>query len=297
MKEKIAIVVVTFNRLNLLRECIAVLQKQTCPADAIIVINNNSTDGTSDWLNTQESLTVVHQENLGGAGGFHRGIKEAYETGYDWVWVMDDDVEPAVDCLENLMKYTSISECIHPIRKYLDGEVVDGELIWDLTRNSMLFLSNRSLKNGKEYWTINNACFEGMLISKKLIEKIGFPDPRFFIVYDDFIYGFYASLYTNVIVVKSALMIRKKLSSTEKWSPMYMYYSMRNLFLIEEYKEKFFPLSSKKEIKKTHFRAPISNARMILKLRDYSITQKKKLLFAVFKGYIDGRQKKVGKSF
>ena len=99
----IAAVVVTYNRLALLKDCIEALRHQTRRLDAIIVINNSSTDGTRDWLESQNDLYVVHQENGGGALGFYRGMKEAFAKGYDWVWMMDDDVEPLTSCLQEVV--------------------------------------------------------------------------------------------------------------------------------------------------------------------------------------------------
>lgn len=295
MTEKVAVVVVTYNRLTLLQECIPALRSQTRRPDAIIVVNNDSNDGTEEWLMKQNDLQIVNQENVGGAGGFHRGIREAYEQGFDWIWVMDDDVEPKHDCLENLLSYKLISGCIHPIRRYLDDKLVDGELIWDLSSDNMMFMENISYKNGKDFWTTNNACFEGMLISRNVVDKIGFPDKRFFFVYDDLIYGFYASLYTNVIFVRSALLIRKKLSTSENWTPNYMYYSQRNKHLVMEYHLKFFPNANHKIIQKNHRLSPLHNIKMILKLRNYTWTQKKDLVSAVVRGYRDSRKKKVFK--
>jgi len=67
-KETIAAVVVTYNRLTLLKKCIASIKKQTRKIDKIIVINNGSTDQTGDWLKKEKGLTVITQGNLGGAG-------------------------------------------------------------------------------------------------------------------------------------------------------------------------------------------------------------------------------------
>ncbi|MCB9247374.1 MAG: glycosyltransferase [Ignavibacteriales bacterium] len=99
---KIAAVVVTYNRLGLLKECIDSLRGQTRKLDEIIVVNNDSKDGTKEWLEEQKDVTKIHQENLGGAGGFHNGMKAAYEKGYDWIWLMDDDCLPKLNALEYL---------------------------------------------------------------------------------------------------------------------------------------------------------------------------------------------------
>ena len=65
-------VVVTYNRKELLKRNITCLRANT-PVSSIVVVNNGSTDGTGEWLDDQKDLTVIHQENVGGSGGFYRG--------------------------------------------------------------------------------------------------------------------------------------------------------------------------------------------------------------------------------
>ncbi|RYF54393.1 MAG: glycosyltransferase, partial [Cytophagaceae bacterium] len=110
--QTVAAVVVTYNRLNDLKLCIDSLNQQTRPLDAIIVINNGSTDGTSGWLAEQNGLTVVTQSNLGGAGGFATGIETAYQAGFNWLWCMDDDCLAAPNALEVLLASPNIGPCI-----------------------------------------------------------------------------------------------------------------------------------------------------------------------------------------
>src|ERR671932_422316 len=110
--QTIAAVVVTYNRQGDLAACIDSLRRQTRKLDAIIVINNGSTDGTADWLVSQPSLTVVTQDNQGGAGGFATGIDTAYKAGYDWLWCMDDDCLATPNELEMLMSSPNIGPCI-----------------------------------------------------------------------------------------------------------------------------------------------------------------------------------------
>ncbi|MBK6915081.1 MAG: glycosyltransferase [Ignavibacteriales bacterium] len=100
---KITAVVVTYNRLELLKQCIESIRNQTQKLDKIIVVNNDSIDGTFEWLNSQEDITHINQKNLGGAGGFYTGIKTAYNNGFDWIWCMDDDGLPEINALENLL--------------------------------------------------------------------------------------------------------------------------------------------------------------------------------------------------
>ena len=101
--EKAIAVVVTYNRLTLLKECITALRNQTQKPDAILVVNNGSTDDTGKWLLAQNDLLIISQGNTGSAGGFETGINWAYKNNYSWIWCMDDDGYPKEDALEKIL--------------------------------------------------------------------------------------------------------------------------------------------------------------------------------------------------
>ena len=65
-------VVVTYNRIELLKRTVHCL-RQNKPVTSIVVVNNGSTDATAEWLKTQPELTVINQTNVGGSGGFIPG--------------------------------------------------------------------------------------------------------------------------------------------------------------------------------------------------------------------------------
>ena len=75
----VACVVVTYNRLGCLKQCLNALRNQSCQQFDIIVVNNGSTDGTKEFLDSQKDIIVIHQQNLGGAGGFYAGMKYMME--------------------------------------------------------------------------------------------------------------------------------------------------------------------------------------------------------------------------
>ena len=104
---KIAAVVVTYNRNELLKQCIASLQAQKVTCD-ILLVNNNSTDATEAWAQDAEQKfsNLKYRNtgaNIGGAGGFNVGMRWAVEDGYDFIWLMDDDCLPYPDALEELL--------------------------------------------------------------------------------------------------------------------------------------------------------------------------------------------------
>jgi Predicted glycosyltransferases len=98
---RILAAIVTHNRSQLLSRCIDHIQSQTRPPNALVVINNGSTDNTLAML-AERQVEVITQANLGSAGGWHRAIAHCLERGFDAVWLMDDDGYPASDALDQL---------------------------------------------------------------------------------------------------------------------------------------------------------------------------------------------------
>lgn len=105
----IFMVVVTYNRKDLLVQCLSAALGQSKPLDGIVVVDNASTDGTREFLRSEgflsrDNVTLLSlEENSGGAGGFYTGLKYAMDNGADWVWMMDDDAVPNPDALEKLL--------------------------------------------------------------------------------------------------------------------------------------------------------------------------------------------------
>lgn len=237
---KIAAVVVTFNRKELLPQCLDGILAQTHVPDTIIIVDNHSSDGTDEMLKTRGYLDRENIEylklssNKGATGGFHEGMHHARAHGAEWFWILDDDIRPEPTCLHTLLTYRDISKCLHPRRVDREGRDVVWEPIFDPAAGIATHLDNRSFKNGKEVAFVNAGCFEGMLIHESIVASIGLPDARFFIINDDTIYGFLASLYTNVVCVKGAV-ITRLLPLNTKVLGTRTYYYIRNQFLIREH--------------------------------------------------------------
>lgn len=184
----VAAVVVTYNRLDELKKNLGMLYLQKRKPDGIYVIDNGSTDGTSEYLcelsKTENTVTHIKLEtNMGGAGGFSYGLEKACKDGYDWVWLMDDDGRPRDEnTLEILM------------------DVAQKEDNCSLINCNVLYNDNDlSFKIGTKYNTLdeqrkniesgiieNCACvFNGSLIGKSVYEKIGTVKKEYFIRGDE----------------------------------------------------------------------------------------------------------------
>ena len=224
---KVTAVVVTYNRVNLLQRVVKALESQTIGLYKILVVNNGSTDGTKEWLDSQTKLTVIHQDNVGGSGGFYRGINEASKEETDWIWCMDDDVFPRENCLEKLLDVTRRYDnlgivCPH---RLMSGKTFVGEAkTLNLTNpfrdmhNNMLTANEIGGGGCNEIVDIVGMAFEGPLIRKDVVEKIGLPNKELFILYDDTDYSYRAVLAGfRVVVARDALMDKHDFQSTTSY--------------------------------------------------------------------------------
>lgn len=237
--EKIAAVVVTYNRLNLVKKTINSLRRQSHRLDKIIVVDNNATDGTGEWLDSQEDLYVIHQDNVGGSGGFYRGIQEAYQMGFDWIWCMDDDVFPRKDCLEFLLRDNSPLNGIICPRRVINNIPFQGE--YTKLNLSNWFKSFHEEITPTEFYQLGKPfeimgmAFEGPLINRKVVKKIGLPNKDLFIFFDDTEYsvraiqnGFTVILEPNAILDKENFFINKTRMEMRQANSWKLYYEIRN---------------------------------------------------------------------
>ncbi|MCJ8211976.1 glycosyltransferase family 2 protein [Mucilaginibacter sp. RS28] len=190
---KIIAVIVTYNRLELLKKSVKAVSAQTHQPDEIIVINNGSTDGTEAWLKTKP-VTLVTTTNEGGAGGFAFGIEVAYTNGADWIWLMDDDTIPQKDALEHLVDALENLKPDHDHIGFLAGSVVwtDGsehEMNRTYTLNDKKKLEKLTLEPRDKYRFVQFGTFVSMLLSAKAVEKVGLPIKEYFIWNDDVEYS------------------------------------------------------------------------------------------------------------
>jgi rhamnopyranosyl-N-acetylglucosaminyl-diphospho-decaprenol beta-1,3/1,4-galactofuranosyltransferase len=236
--EKIAAIVVTFNRYLLLKKVVAGLRLQTHKIDEIIIVNNSSSDETNQWLAEQNDLTVIVQDNLGSSGGQFAGAKYAFDKGYDLIWLMDDDVVADENCLSNLMKYKKDFDVVCPLRYNPDGVYIN-----DIKRINMtnpfksIWKEIISIEDTrKEIIEIEAFTFEGPLISRHVFEKIGMPEKAFFIYADDTEFSvralfnkFTTAIVTSAVFHRQIPPIGDKAAFT--WKNFYM---IRNLIAIDK---------------------------------------------------------------
>ncbi|MFW5859822.1 MAG: glycosyltransferase family 2 protein, partial [Planctomycetota bacterium] len=192
----VAAVVVTHNRLALLRQCLAALDTQTRRPDAIYIVDNASTDGTTDAVAERcagrDDLHHLRlRENRGGAGGFHAGMARAYSDGHEWIWVMDDDSLPRPDCAQQLID----AQTCYPAR--WKAKVLASRVEWTDGREHPLnrVAPKRRFHRGfarlarrRGHLSIRCASFVSIAFHRDCIARFGLPIAAYFIWSDDIEY-------------------------------------------------------------------------------------------------------------
>ncbi len=180
MNKQVCAVIVTYNRIGLLKKCLEAIDKQSYPCD-VFVVDNHSEDGTKEFLREKGYPFISLKENSGGAGGFNAGLRNAAENGYAYIWMMDDDCVPYPDALEKLM---CAAEKVAGFG-YLASRVLwtDGNdhAMNRITRKGDLFIEH--------VYPIRQATFVSFLISRDTVLKCGLPIRDFFIWGDDIEYS------------------------------------------------------------------------------------------------------------
>ncbi|MGF7119166.1 glycosyltransferase family 2 protein [Methanobacterium oryzae] len=269
-KESVCAVVVTYNRKELLLECLEALKNQKYPLDAIYLVDNASTDDTTCLLlkkgylkelppeklneNWESNLTINNtnnqelsiyyvrmSENTGGAGGFHEGVKRAYEKGYDWLWLMDDDTITTPNSLNNLLnKIELVKEKVgFACSKVLLNETVH----WMNIPKTRRFINKTPFNSYDNLGIlmVESASFVSVLISKIIIRDVGFPLKEFFIWADDIEYTERITKKGYMgIYVKDSVVYHKNegyyniISDNNRNSWKYFYGVRNNLYIIKK---------------------------------------------------------------
>jgi dTDP-4-dehydrorhamnose reductase len=186
-------VVLTFNRKNLLKRCLDCIFAQSQACDRVIVIDNCSSDGTSEMLREEWGDRVeVHvlSRNVGASGGFNFGVRIAYQSGADFVWLMDDDVLPERDALAKLIE----AEQFLADKAIARAFVLSSAWTEDGSVTNVPRIDTRPTARGYENWPlfldrkmvpVTRATFVSILLPRSVISQYGLPLAPMFIWGED----------------------------------------------------------------------------------------------------------------
>lgn len=243
-------VIVTYNRCDQLSDLMTSVSAMTAKPACIVVVNNNSTDGTAELLDgmsrsgTLPRLIVLHMDqNTGGAGGFATGMSRAFEEAVDWIYCVDDDVVALPDALQSLHQHSTKYKAVVGGRQHKDGSHFIFQQYFNESLGIHLHKRGEVFANS-DVWETNLCTFEGLLLHRSIYEKVGTPDPRFFLTWDDVMYGYAISQHTPIAVINEETLRRtsnanqihvKYLRHLSASSDISRFYVLRNRGLVAEH--------------------------------------------------------------
>lgn len=189
---KVAATILTRNRKDLLRQSLAAVQEQTSSVDRIIVVDNESNDGTLEMLAEEfpDVQVVALIENKGATGGFYEAIAAARLTDADWYWLMDDD---------SIARPTALAELLDAVER-IDGDsppaLMCSRVVWRdgnphvMNRPNVRRRGARDVTNAvrNRMLPVRAATWVSLLLHRDAVERSGMPPVHFFYQADDIEY-------------------------------------------------------------------------------------------------------------
>jgi len=245
---RVAIVMVNYNGKNFQNETIRSIEKQTYKNYKVIIVDNASSDGSVELCKEEFPWVKIIElnRNTGVAYGNNVGIKYALKRNYDYVLLLNNDVEMQPDLIEILLKEASNTAIAVPKIYYFDKKKViwsaGGFIDWDTgTPHHLGYnrIDGPAFNKKKEVECAPTCC---MLIHRNIFQITGFMDPEYFLYYDDTDFCIRANdAGVKILYIPEAFMWHKVHSSTggRNITKLSVYYLARNrLYLLRKNKSK-----------------------------------------------------------
>lgn len=238
-KNKIAVIIVTYNRVEKLKKALITYEKQTVLPEYIIVVNNASTDNTKDYLiewkkekSLLNKIIINTESNLGGSGGFYLGEQEALKLDVDWILVSDDDAYLSDNYIEESMKILEyekddISIVCGLVEQNGDFNNLQRAVVNNIWTTAFEKPIDLTTFNEHGYTEIDFVSYVGPIINKKILDKTGLIDKDFFIWFDDTNHSIRLKKYGKILCSKKALIYHDVTRAREAFN-WKTYYGYRN---------------------------------------------------------------------
>ena len=234
----IYVILVNYNGLNDTLECIDSISKSTVKDYRIVVVDNDSKDGTKEYFesHTLNNVVYIHSDKNGGFSYANNiGIKYALDNDADYVLLLNNDTLVEPNFLEQLEKAAKENE-----KSIVSGKILyayDKKHIW-YAGGSFSYVTGRSKHIGinevdsgqydknQEVSMLSGCC---MFIPRKVLEEVGLMDEKYFLYCEDLEYGCrMVNKGYKLIYEPAAVIYHKVNASTSKVPGLVCYYCVRN---------------------------------------------------------------------
>lgn len=192
--KKIGIVICNYNKADCVTECIQCILESRFQDFDLYVVDNASTDASAEKIRTRypQVTLLVNEENLGGSGGFNRGLREIYAKGYPYLMCVDNDAMLDENAVGNLYDFlerhpevgmagSKIYHTEAPDRIQQFGQKID--FTHFCTEASYL----NQIEDGSmpEYRYVDSVAACSLMVRRSTIDRIGFMPEENFLYWDD----------------------------------------------------------------------------------------------------------------
>lgn len=171
-------ILVTYNRSDVVSKAIDCVQKQKYAVTNIVIVDNASTDNTlqvlSERRNSDSRITILSRRDNGGyAAGLDAGMRWALSsTNTEYFWMMDDDSFLEPETLELLLDT-------------MDDDTFD---MLGLTGFVMKLGSKKAVEMDESVQPADYILIDSALVTREVVRQVGFPNPDFFMMCEDYEY-------------------------------------------------------------------------------------------------------------
>ncbi|WP_165786934.1 glycosyltransferase family 2 protein [Aliarcobacter cryaerophilus] len=193
----LGIVICNFNKVDYLKGCLETLYKSNFEnlTYDVIVVDNASTDGSPDFVkeNYPQIILLENETNIGGSGGFDRGIRYATQKEYNYVALLDNDILLEKNTILNLYQYIKTNSKVGVVGSKIC--TMDNKDILQELGGFIDFEDRFSFYNPLKYHKDDNSLPETvvcdyvpaccMITTKEVLKKVGSFNTNHFIYWDD----------------------------------------------------------------------------------------------------------------
>ena len=177
----------------MLKKALECFDRQTVKPAYIVVVDNASTDLTSEFLKkwklenkAYKNYIITMDKNLGGSGGFYTGLRFAQNLKSDWIWVSDDDAFPEKNALEVAEKYTNKEYAAICGTVINNGKIdIDHRRKYKREKFRLKPISFPASVYKQEKFEIECFSYVGTIINKNKLKLAGLTRKEYFIWMDD----------------------------------------------------------------------------------------------------------------
>jgi GT2 family glycosyltransferase len=234
-----SIVVLNWNGLPLLDECLSSLRGQAFADFEVVMVDNGSTDGSAEWLASRESACVrplILPDNLGYAEGNNAGIRMARGR---WIVLLNNDTAADPDWLAQIAaaigRHPEAGMFTPKILNYYRRDEIDntGHLIYP---DGLARGHNRLEKDDGRFDSEVEAAWPSGcagVYRREMLDQVGLLDETFFAYAEDVdlgLRGRWAGW--NCWYVPAARVYHKYSATTGSFSPRKAFLVERNRFWV-----------------------------------------------------------------